>query len=265
VSNIQNKMLIVGFGWLGKPLGMALQKEGYLVSGTCRSAEKQLHLADNDLPAEQWEFNPTHPVAPAACADTDVLIITLPPGGNYTHWHAAIHLLCAAVRQDATIIFTSTTGVYRMGLEDRIAVATEDLILKDNPLLEAERLVQASGRPNVILRLAGLAGGERRASRFLAGKKGVKAAKAPVNLVHREDVIQAICACIAKGITNQVINICSDLHPAKQDYYTAMAIRAGLEPPQFEPSEESSYVVDNRKMKELLGIQLKFPDPFDFE
>lgn len=257
--------MIVGYGWLGQPLGMALQKEGYLVSGTCRSAEKQLLLAENNLLAEQWEFDPTQPVVPVACADTDVLIITLPPGGNYANWHAAIHLLCAAVRQDATIIFTSTTGVYRMGLEDGMAVATEDWILKDNPLLEAEQVVQASARPYVILRLAGLAGGERRASRFLAGRKGIKAPKAPVNLVHRQDVIQAISACIARGITNHVINICSDLHPTKQDYYTAMANRAGLEPPQFEQGEESGYVVDNRKMKELLGIQLSFPNPFDFE
>jgi nucleoside-diphosphate-sugar epimerase len=259
------QILIVGFGWLGRPLGISLQKEGYPVVGTCRSEEKQRQLAGTGLIAEQWEFNQLDAVAPKGCASVDVLIITLPPGGNYVNWHAAIQLLCASVRMDTTIIFTSTTGVYRMGLEEGITVATEDLPLNQSPLLQAEQLVRDSGRPYVILRLAGLVGGERSASRFLAGKKGIKAPKAPVNLVHREDVIQAISACIAKGVTYQVINVCSDQHPAKQDYYTAMAIRAGLEPPQFEQDHDSGYVVDNSRMKALLGVQLLYPDPYGFE
>ncbi len=251
-------------GWLGEPLGLELQKQGHTIFGTCRTDEKRQQLLQKGLTADIWTFGALSPL-PYWIKEMELLVITLPPGGNYTNWHQAIHTLVDAVDSKTKVMFTSTTGVYRMGLKRRVAVVSEEEELSDNPLLLAEQIVQQSERRYVIFRLAGLVGGSRHPDRFLAGKKQVADPLAPVNLIHREDVISAINKAITLDISDVVINICCDEHPGKEAYYSQMALNAGLEPPEFIHSERTdAYMVDNLRMKKLLGIVLKYPDPFLF-
>lgn len=261
---MSRKIGIVGLGWLGEPLGQALQTMGMEVFGTCRSEEKKQLLRQKGLSADIWEFG-GHVTCPDWLKEIDVLMITLPPGGNYPRWHEAIRMLVNVVGAQTKVLITSTTGVYRMGLKRSISIVTEKEDLSENPLLEAEQIVQQSQRPNVIFRLAGLVGGSRQPGRFLAGKKDVADPLAPVNLVHREDVVAAIVKAITLDISDLVINVCCDEHPTKQAFYTQMALKAGLEVPEFAAAESTTaYAVDNSLMKHLLGIQLKYPDPFLF-
>ena len=101
-----------------------------------------------------------------------------------------------------------------------------------------------------ILRLAGLYGYGRQPGRRMAGKE-VTGGDAPVNLVHRDDVVAVITKVIEENISG-IFNVCADLHPSRREVYTAQAERLGFEPPHFiEPHEADHKVVSSEKLKGL--------------
>jgi hypothetical protein len=58
------------------------------------------------------------------------------------------------------------------------------------------------------------------------------------------------------------LNACADEHPSRKDYYTAQALRLGLDPPQFKEIGKAGYkIVNSGRLKKLLGYRFKYPDP----
>lgn len=262
----RRKVSLIGLGWLGAELAAELLAKGYDSSGTVTSVEKADQLHARGIKAEVWKFDSNAPKPPTGVADAAILIITLPPRGNYAEWLEALRYLVNSASDDCLLVYTGSTGVYRQGLSDTVSIAKEDAALSEGPLLQVEQLIMNAGKPWLIFRLAGLVGGTRQPARFLAGKVGVKAPDAPVNLVHRDDVVQCISAVLAAGVSNEVFNVCSDVHPLKREYYPEMARRSGLIPPEFDLTDKSSgYLVSNEKVKSFTGIQLRYPDPFLFD
>ena len=143
-------------------------------------------------------------------------------------------------------------------------------VVPDNPrskvLWEIERALLDSQRfQATVVRFAGLYGGNRKIGRMLAGKKGLKDAKSPVNLIHLEDCVEIVTQIIQKNIRGEIINACSDGHPTRQELYTKAALHYGFEPPQFvDQSQNRSKVVGNAKLKEKLNYTFKHPNPLDF-
>jgi nucleoside-diphosphate-sugar epimerase len=116
-----------------------------------------------------------------------------------------------------------------------------------------------------ILRLAGLVGGDRKAGRFLAGKKDLSNAKAPVNLIHRDDCIQIISQILQQNKWGLTLNAAADEHPEKANFYKAQTEKLGLEPPTFQEQNKPSYkIVSNQKLKQVLNYTFLHPDPMDF-
>jgi nucleoside-diphosphate-sugar epimerase len=260
------RIAIIGLGWLGEPLAKELCQAGYAVSGTTTRQDKVERLQAEGISAEQWVFDSSNPTVPACMEGAEIVLITLPPRRTYDTWLEALAFLSEKAAPNALLIYTGSTGVYRSAESKHISIAREDDDIPDSPLARAEAIISNSGHSYLIFRLAGLVGGERNPARFLAGKVDVKGGEAPINLVHRVDVIRAIMLALEKAIVNETINICSDEHPIKKDFYPALAIRNGMTPPQFDPADtQKGYQVDNSKMKSLLGIALKYPDPFQFE
>ena len=54
-----------------------------------------------------------------------------------------------------------------------------------------------------------------------------------VNLVHQDDVIAAIQLLLKLPKGGHVYNLCAPRHPAKREFYPALAEQLHLEPPQF--------------------------------
>jgi nucleoside-diphosphate-sugar epimerase len=260
------RIAIIGLGWLGEPLAKELSEAGYAVSGTTTRQDKVARLQSEGIPAEQWIFDSSNAQVPVCLDGADIVLITLPPRRAYDTWLEALAFLSEKAAASALLIYTGSTGVYRGTESVHISKAGEGDEIPDSPLARAESVIRHSGHPYLIFRLAGLVGGERNPARFLAGKVDVKGGEAHVNLVHRVDVIRAIMLALEKAIVNETMNICSDEHPIKKDFYPALAIRNGMTPPQFDPADtQKGYQVDNSKMKSLLGIHLKYPDPYHFE
>lgn len=233
---VPRNISILGCGWLGMPLLQSLVSAGHHVRGSARKPEvlAQIEAAGGqafriDLPQElPAEF--MH-----AC---DLLIITLPPRGRALGEATARHYLDCFIPlagwlngpRSPAVIFTSSTSVYG----DVEGVVTEATPLQPNShsaraVVEAEEWLAATRCRLTILRLAGLVSADRHPGNFYGGKdRPVPASDAPVNIVHRDDVIAAIGTILSQNATG-LYNVCAAAHPPKGAFYLAAASALGLE------------------------------------
>ncbi|KAA5547978.1 SDR family oxidoreductase [Adhaeribacter rhizoryzae] len=269
----ENKISILGCGWLGLPVAEHLLASGYEVHGSTTTPAKLDYLREKKIKAYLIDlaYNPPSENLPAFL-ETDILIISFPPGlraGNGVKYLEQIvilnqHLRTAAVQK---ILFISSTSVYP-DLK-RVVTETEDLrpYLPDNILLQAENLLTSSENKKVsILRMGGLVGGTRQAGRFLAGKQNIPNPEAPVNLIHQEDCVGIISAIIEKNKWGEIFNGCADEHPSRMSFYTAAAQKLNLPAPHFAPASPADgfKIISNEKVKNLLSYVFKHPDPMLF-
>ncbi len=134
-------------------------------------------------------------------------------------------------------------------------------------LLKAEKLLKnQQSFSTTVIRFGGLYGYDRHPVHYLAGRKDLDRGNAPVNLIHRDDCIEIIRQIIEQDKRNQVFNGVSDGHPPRKMYYPAVAEYMDLESPTFKKDEEENYkVVSNRKLKEMLNYNFKYPNPMDVQ
>jgi nucleoside-diphosphate-sugar epimerase len=266
---------ILGCGWLGLPLGHALVEEGYVVRGSTTSKDKGPVIKSNGI--EPYLLKVGEEIKGEHLDlffQSDLIIINIPPGGrrdsnvvrSYPH---KISLILDRVNSSTIkhILFVSSTGVYG----DMEGIATESSPTAPNSLsgqavLQAEQiLVDSTFSKLTILRMAGLVGGERKAGRFLAGKKNLPNGSAPVNVVHLADCIGVIKAIIRQGAWGEVFNVSADEHPQKSIFYTEQAKKLGLEPPTFiDKLGHHAKMVSNTKLKKYLDYQFVYSNPMDF-
>jgi nucleoside-diphosphate-sugar epimerase len=136
----------------------------------------------------------------------------------------------------------------------------------DNMILAAEgELKTIINTESVILRLGGLFGSDRHPVKYLAGREGISSGDAPVNLVHREDVIAATISVMSQKAKNEIFNVCSDHHPTKKELYTKLAEKSGLEIPSFDSGGSEEKLVDGSRIKKDLGFEYKHNDLFAYE
>lgn len=268
------KISILGAGWLGMPLGERLVNAGYTINGSTTSPEKISSIAQKGMHPFLIEIDQAIKGQKLdQFFDCDLLFINIPPSRKdpaiLESYPLQIQLLIERIRkhQIPYCLFISSTSVYG----DQNKVVKEDspsLPSKDSGkalILCEQQLLNIPGCQTTILRMAGLAGGNRKVGRFLAGKKDLSNGQGKVNLVHLEDCIGVIQAIIKQEQWKEVFNVCADLHPTRQELYTAQAKKLGLEPPSFLPNEPAKYkVVSNDKVKRILDYVFQWPDPMDF-
>ena len=239
------KVAIVGCGWLGLPLAKKLVSSGIKVYGTTTKKEKldklnklgvEAYLFRGKVDLEDLQLTHFHP---------DVAVITIPPSGAIDYPDLILQLI-ELLPSTCRIVFTSSIGVYEPTID---TVKEDGACLPDHPVLRAEEEIrkQAMGR-SVILRLGGLFGAGRHPIAFLAGKKDLSQPKAAVNLVHLQDVIQAIGAIIWKHQSSGTYNLVFPDHPSKEDYYQEKAERMGLEKPVYKTDDTIGKIVVGDKI-----------------
>ncbi|MEM6966873.1 MAG: SDR family oxidoreductase, partial [Bacteroidota bacterium] len=258
-----NKISIIGCGWLGFPLAERLIAAGFSVKGSTTTQGKiplltkagirtfLIHLSDALYKKTTEPF-----------FQSELLIINVPPRGRRPDVETAHpleikKLLEAAHRGDIQkIIFCSSTGVY--GNDKKIA--SEDHLphpasASGRALVKVENHLRSLTHfKSTIVRLAGLVGGERKPGRFLAGKENIPNGNAPVNLVYREDCIEAILQIILQNKWNEIYNVCADEHPTRRDFYTEQAKLLGLKPPSFSTDRNDN---DNTTFKVVANEKIK--------
>lgn len=264
---MENKSIgILGCGWLGKPLAIALLNSGYTVSGTTTRAANIPPLSEIGVKPFVIELPLTGDTPDADILDffeTDLIIISIPPrrkSGNVALFlqqvESIVHTMKMAKARRA--IFISSTSVYA-GIAGRV---TENDANPETVMSQAESLfLDEPSFDTVVLRFAGLAGPGRHPGRFLSGKK-VVGGDDPVNLIHQKDCIGIITKIIQSGTARGIYNACSDAHPSRRTFYTTMANALGLPPPLFtDPQNAEHRIVVNEKLKRDLDYTFAFPDP----
>lgn len=267
---------ILGCGWLGLPLAEHLRDNDYNIKGSTTTPEKLELLNGKNITPFLLKLDPD--LDCDNCDDfwnADILVLNIPPGrgrDNVTSFHKKQVESVINQLQNSPIkfvIFISSTSVYpsKSGIVSEVDTQRGKASrASGNALLQAEdMLLRQSGFKTTVIRFGGLYGGDRHPVKYLAGKTNLGEGNAPVNLIHRKDCIGIIQKVIEKEATDEIFNGVSDGHPPKKMYYPAAAESLGLEPPTFSKDESKGYkVVSNRKVKQMLNYEFKYPNPMDF-
>lgn len=251
MTEIMNKISILGCGWLGLPLAKSLLLNGYEVKGSTTSESKlemlkkagiipfQIQLTENNIIGNIEDF----------LNETDVLLIDIPPGlrrdNSSSHEMIFVNKIKKLIplienSEIQKVIFVSSTSVY--GDSFPIVKISEET--KPNPDAESgkqlaivEELLQSNSKfKTTILRFGGLLGENRHPIHFLAGRTNLENPDAPINLIHQEDcigIIKAILKQVQHDNWGEIYNAVAPQHPTRKEYYQQKAIEFGLDLPHF--------------------------------
>lgn len=276
------RVLIVGCGYVGLPLGIELVKQGHEVFGLRRSAEGQEELSAAGLnplagditrpdelaklPGEfDWVVNT---VSSSKGGEEEYRQVYLEGTRNLIEWLAPTPI--------KKFIYTSSTSVY--GQTDGSAVKesspTEPASATSRVLVETEQLILDAFAtmkfPAVILRVAGIYGPERghlflqylRDEARIAGK-----GDRLLNMIHRDDLVSVILTALKSGRAGEIYNAVDDEPVPQVHFFRWLSETLGKWMPPFATEEENSNrkrgltqkKVSNRKLKMELGATLKYP------
>lgn len=264
---------VLGCGWLGLPLALELADRGYVVKGSSTSEMKLPVLKDLGIKPYLIKLNPIadeRELLPFL--DSGILIINIPPAiarqGEDFHIKQMEFLQNfisgSAIKK---IIYISSTSVYP---DNNSEAKEEDVMMlqesANKTLFQAEAIVRnIPGVDFLILRCGGLAGYDRNLVKHFAGKTNLSMGNAPVNLVHRDDVISIIFEFLEKDIWNDIFNVCAPIHPLRKDFYPELARRYNYAIPHYDENDNSSYkIISAEKLNNVLQYKFKFPDPLLF-
>lgn len=258
---------ILGCGWLGLALAKHLSKNNK-IKGSSTNIEE---IKDNNFDTYHINLQPNiNDSYDKDFFNSKNLIICFPPKRRddiIDFLSKQIKSLIKAINTSPieNILFISSTSVYP-NTNKEIFEKDEALAEKDSgkALLIAENLLKAEKHLTLnIVRFGGLIGYDRLPGRFLAGKKQVKDAEAPVNLIHRDDCIRIIESIFDNNIQNETFNACSPLHPTRKEFYQAAAKKEGFTPPEFDNNEASFKIINCDKLINAIDYKFIYKSPLD--
>jgi nucleoside-diphosphate-sugar epimerase len=211
--------LIIGYGWLGKALSLALKEDGANVYSTSTDENKLNEmLSDGIYPVRLMKIDQIVSWEETPSKFFDAVIITFPPFAGVLE---SLQNLVSSIKADL-VIFTSSTGVYldeSRVMDESAPVSTSHLVFQMEECIRA----LVTGK-YIILRLAGHVGPNRHPVRFfLRHKRDISNGQAPVNLIHQSDIIAAIMCILAEPKQDEIYNVCWPEHPTKEEYYGKIA------------------------------------------
>lgn len=262
---------ILGCGWVGLPLATRLADAGYRVKGTTTSPDKIQLLAAKNIEPFLLDIHQLadHHKPFFAC---DVLVIAVPPslrkGVSPKEYLTALNqVVRMATGYAGKVIMVSSTGVYPDNndeVDEETPPADDE---RAQVLYEAEDMWRRSfPGQHIILRSAGLMGGNRIPGRYFAGKKNLSTGHIPVNYVHRDDIV-----CILEKLADETCtlsgtyNAVAPGHPTRREVYLHNARLFGFDEPTFDTSASDPYkTVMGDKLVRDLAYVYKHPDPLAF-
>jgi nucleoside-diphosphate-sugar epimerase len=275
--------LILGCGDIGRRVAALERAAGARVSALARSAERAEELKASGLVALRGDLDDPATLQELSAEGALLYYLAPPPASGVTD----PRIETALARLHGTnlpqrVVLISTTGVYgdcggAWIDEDRPPNPQTD---RSKRRLAAEdalrRWSAATGVPAVILRVPGIYGpGRLPVARIARREPVVREAEAPfTNRIHASDLAQTCFLAGRREHPGALYNI-SDGHPTTMtDYFNRVADLLALPRPPALPLDEArhrlsagmlSYLtesrrLDNRRMREELGVDLQYPD-----
>lgn len=275
------RLLIVGCGYVGLPLGAELVRQGHQVWGMRRTNSGQGELeavgiapltADiTDLPSllrlsnnYDWVVNC---VSASGGSVEEYQGVYLKGMRHLLRWFEKAPLM--------KFVYTSSTSVYGQtdgsivdenSLAEPEADTAKVLVATEQVLLEAAR----EGFPAVILRLAGIYGPNRGYwfKRFLQGDAIIEGNGGRIlNMIHRDDAVGAIATALERGRSGTVYNVVDNEPTTQPAFFEFLANKFQRPlPPTLPPNEAVAFKrgptnkrICNRRLRDELGYQFKYP------
>ena len=269
----QNKIAILGCGWLGLPLAQKLIADGYTINGSTTDENKLDEI--QSVGAKPFIIN-VNPKINAdydfSFFDADILIVNIPPQRrtDIVLYHTQQFTeLCHLISKSNIryVLMISSTSVYPARSKTMIETdATAPDKDSGKALVIAEKLISFFPKvKTTIVRFGGLIGYDRNPGRFLAGKSDLKDGNSPVNIIHRDDCLEIISEIIKQDKWGEMYNACCDEHPTRKEFYSYAARKFGFTEPLFtEQEKQNTYkIIDSSKLKNELGYSFIYKNPLD--
>jgi nucleoside-diphosphate-sugar epimerase len=271
-----SRLFVFGLGYTALALARRLQAEGWQIAGTTRSAEKQAQLAAEGIAAYRFERDRPLAAPADALAGTTHLLSSIAPdeaGDPLLDHHLADLERCRPVWAG----YLGTTGVYGDRGGDWVDEASPvaPTMPRTRRRVVAEGRWLASGLPVHLFRLAGIYGPGAGRNALDAVRRGTaRRIVKPGQMfgrIHVEDIVQVLCASIARPNPGAIYNLADDQPAPPQDVVAHACALLGVAPPPEIPYEsaalsplaQSFYAdnrrIDNARIKQELGVVLRYP------
>jgi len=270
-----------GLGFTGSAMVSEIQTKGWKVSGTSRESAHKIAWAEADVQSHLFNGIEDSDAVGNALREASHVLVTIPPqkdAGDVVLSHFKRNLADSSQLQ--WLGYLSTTGVY--GNRDGGWV-DETSELKpgfdhQRRRVEAEEewlaLFRKHQVPVHIFRLAGIYGpGRNLLQRVRMGAaRRINQPGLVFNRIHVEDVVQALCASMDHPHPGAIYNVSDDVpsSPAEAVAFACDLLHVEVPPViTLEEAElskmgrgfyQTNKKVRNHKIKEELGIQLRYPD-----
>lgn len=272
-------VLIVGCGYVGRRLAARLLAEDRAVTGLVRSAESAARLAGAGVTALAADLDSAAPL-PALPRGAEAYYFAPPPAAGDADPRLRRVLAALTGALPRRVVYLSTSGVYgdcAGGWVDE-SHALRPATPRARRRADAESALRtwsaATDVAVVILRVPGIYGpGKLPLERLRKGLPLLREDDSPyTNRIHVDDLIAACRAAMARGTPGAAYNV-SDGQPSNMtDYFNRIADFTGLpRPPVVGRDEierlspgmrafmEESKRLDNHRMREELGVELRYP------
>lgn len=255
----KKRISLLGCGWLGYPLAMDLISQAYQVKGSTTSPEKIPLFESAGIEPYLLQFNSSTEPDLSEFLQSDILIISIPPGRRSPDGLANYRKMAQIVSKQLAsslitkLIFISSTSVYPesntvLNEFSEIGPETES----GKVLAEVEAIFSELNMQVILLRFSGLIGPNRMPGRFFAGQTNVPNGLAPVNMIHLDDAVALINCLINSDNAQGVYLGCSPSHPTKEEFYKLAAQVENLAPPSFIPEKiKWKTISSDRTIQEL--------------
>ncbi len=276
------RVLIVGCGYVGLPLGAALAALGNEVFGLRRVPWSAPGPEPDGIKPLAGDITRPEDLARLP-AEYDWVVNCVSSSGGGPEAYRSIYvqgtrnlLQWLAARPPGTFVYTSSTAVY--GQHDGSTVnetaPTEPLAATARVLVEAERVLLEAARekgfPAIVMRLAGIYGPGRGywLKQYLNGEARIEAGGGRIlNMIHRDNVVGALIAALEKGRPGEIYNAVDDEPVTQLGCYQWLSTALGRPLPPAAPQGpgtapkrgSANKRVSNRKLKSELGYTFKYP------
>jgi nucleoside-diphosphate-sugar epimerase len=275
------RVLIVGCGYIGLPLGAELLKQGHSVSGLRRTGWPEGEQQFTGISRVVADVTKPETLACVPAVFDWVAFCVSASGGGVEEYRQVyleglrnvVAWLAAAPPQ--RFVYTSSTSVY--GQTDGLLVdeksPTEPAMDTARVLVDAEKAflkeARLKGIPAIILRLAGIYGPGRGywLKQFLEGKAIIEGdGQRILNMIHRDDVVRAVTAALHRGQAGEIYNVVDDEPVSQLVCFNWLSQRLGREFPAVPANPAvarkrgmTNKRVSNYRLRAELECVLKYP------
>ncbi|MGO8699881.1 MAG: SDR family oxidoreductase [Limisphaerales bacterium] len=274
------RVLIIGCGYVGLPLGAELARQGHEVFGVTRSGSRAAELQASGLQPLTADMTRAEDLGRLPRGmDWVVNTMSSSRGGleeyKQVYLQGTRHLLqWLEAGPPRKFVYSSSTSVYgqtdgSLVKETSPAEPAEEL---GQVLAQTERLLLEAARdrkfPAIVLRVAGIYG-PGRGHLFLQYLKDQ--ARIPgrgeryINMIHRDDVVAALAAALKSGRVGEIYNAVDDEPVPQIHFFRWLSETLGKNMPPFATEEGprkravTNKKVSNRRLRMELGCALRYP------